>query len=287
MNTPILLSVLFLVTFMFWTGLVASTSEIVAATHDRSLMARAVLVNVLVVPALGLALAQIFELSPILRTEFLLIAFLPGGFLALNFVKLGRGNMPFTVGLVFILNLAAIALMPLLLRWLRVASGLTLSSPAAHALGLLLVLGLVPLLLGRWVQRGSQKIAQALSRPLNILSFLLFVGANIAAIQARNPAIGALDARAIAALILLVLGSWVVAWGLGGPDLATRKSLAITTSMRNVGIVLLLYARLPADSEMIGLIIAFSGLSVPMNMIFSLALHRIGRPAGEVQPRTA
>ena len=285
MNTPIFLSVLFLITFMFWTGLEAATSEIVAATHDRNLMARAVLANVLVVPALGLALAQIFELSPVLRTEFLLIAFLPGGFLALNFVKAARGNMPFTVGLVFLLNLAAIALMPLLLRWLHVVTGL--SFPGARAFGLLLVLGLAPLLLGRWVRRGSQKIAQALSRPLNILSFLLFVAANIAAIHARNPAIGALDARAMAALILLVLGSWAVAWGLGGPDLATRKSLAIATSMRNVAIILLLYAGLPADSNIIGLVIAFSGLSVPMNLLFSLVLHWIGRPSGEVQPRTA
>ncbi len=285
MNTPILLAILFLITFMFWTGLEASTSEIVAATHDPNLMARAVLVNVLVVPALGLALAQIFELSPALQTEFLLIAFLPGGFLALNFAKSARGNMPFTVGLVFILNLVAIALMPLLLRWLHVVSELRF--PEARAFGLLLALGLVPLLLGRWVRRGNRRITQALSRPLNILSFLLFVAANIAAIHARNPAIGALDRRAMAALILLVTGSWVVAWGLGGPDLATRKSLAIATSMRNVGIVLLLYAGLPPDSKMIGLVIAFSGISVPMNLIFSLALHWIGRPSGEVRPRTA
>ena len=51
----------------------------------------------------------------------------------------------------------------------------------------------------------------------------------------KSPAIKLMGHDGIAAIVLLILGAWVVGWLMGGPEIRNRKVLAISSSMRNVG----------------------------------------------------
>ena len=89
-------------------------------------------------------------------------------------------------------------------------------------------------------------------------------------------------------MALLVCGGWIIAWSVAGPDLSARKSLAITTSMRHVGLALLLCAPLPPENGIIAAIIAFGGIALIMNFLLGLVLHWIKNPRiGHVAPRPA
>jgi len=51
-------------------------------------------------------------------------------------------------------------------------------------------------------------------------------------------AIKLMGTNGIEAIVLLILGAWAAGWLLGGPEIRNRKVLAISTSMRNVGVCL-------------------------------------------------
>jgi len=286
MNLTEILWALFLMTFLFWTGLETPKGEIVRLLRQRGLMMRGFLAEVVLAPILGWVLAQAFQLSGEFRTGFLLVACLPGGLMALNFIRLARGNIALAAGVVFILNVLAILLAPLLVRLFFQNAGLR--QPGLLAIVLLLLLVVLPFYLGRLVGEHAEKFAHPLSKALNIASLLLFVAANVTAMQVRGPAVRELETSAIGAIVLLVIGSWIISWLLGGKDLRDKKTFALMTSIRNFAVARLLCMDLDPASQLVGAVIAFSGIAVPMNMIFGLIMHWIGRPAaGRVQPRTA
>ena len=72
------------------------------------------------------------------------------------------------------------------------------------------------------------------------------------------------------AIVILTVVCWVVGWTLGGPEIRNRKVLAISTAMRNFGICVPLAANYFPGSEVMAPILAFSGISIPMNMVFAL-----------------
>ena len=63
-------------------------------------------------------------------------------------------------------------------------------------------------------------------------------------------------------------------WFLGGPEIRYRKVLAISTAMRNFGICVPLAVYYFPGTEVLAPILAFSGISIPMNMVFALVTAR-------------
>ena len=90
----------------------------------------------------------------------------------------------------------------------------------------------------------------------------------------KTPAIKLMGTNGIAAIVLLILGSWVVGWLLGGPEIRNRKVLAISSSIRNVGICLPIASNYFAGMDVTVPIVAFSGIMIPMNMVFALVTGR-------------
>jgi BASS family bile acid:Na+ symporter len=90
----------------------------------------------------------------------------------------------------------------------------------------------------------------------------------------KTPAIKALSTDGIVAIIALTLVCWVVGWMLGGPEIRNRKVLAISTAMRNFGICVPLAVYYFPGTEVLAPILAFSGISIPMNMVFALVTAR-------------
>ena len=64
---------------------------------------------------------------------------------------------------------------------------------------------------------------------------------------------------------------------LGGPEIRNRKVLAMSTSMRNVGVCYAITAHYFPGTDVVVPILAFSGISIPMNMLFALITGRMLR----------
>jgi bile acid:Na+ symporter, BASS family len=271
-----ILSFLFLVAYLLSVGLETKLSEIADLLADRGLVARSLLANLVLVPALGLLLVGLFDLTPDTATGLMLLSIAPGGLFALNFARVAKGALVFAVALVFVMSLVAAIGTPLLTA-IFVTRKTGSWVPSLEIVGILLLFLVVPLMLGRALQRRSERAAPKLARLLGVLSILLFVVVTVLTASIKSAAMKSVGAGALVAIVLLVVASWGIGWLLGGPAIETRKTLAITTSLRNVAVCLAVAVYYFPDTNVSVPIIAFSGLSVPMNAVFGIATKRMRR----------
>jgi BASS family bile acid:Na+ symporter len=147
---------------------------------------------------------------------------------------------------------------------------------------MLLLLVVAPALFGRWVQTLIPKFAPKLGLWLGRLSVVIFITATVLGGSYRTGAIKLMGRNSIAVTVLLILGSWIVGWLMGGPEVRNRKVLAISSSMRNVGICLPIASSYFAGSDVALPVLAFSGFMIPMNMVFALILGRAFRDPQQI-----
>ena len=269
-----LLSYLFVVVYMFSVPLETTSGEIMRTFGDLNLMGRALLANFVVIPILGIVIGRFFDLPPDVRTGFFLLAMAPGGLLALQFARVSKGNRVFAVALLFVFCLLAILITPalVLLFFHKEQAG---KLPFGWLILLLLLLVVLPAIVGRVLQRLIPKTAPKLGLWLGRLSIVIFIIAAVMAGRFKTPAIKLMGTNGIGAIVVLVISAWIVGWLLGGPEVRNRKVLAISSSMRNVGVCLPIASDYFAGTDVSVPILAFSGIMIPMNMVFALATGRL------------
>jgi predicted Na+-dependent transporter len=281
-----LLSYLFIVVYMLSVPLETSIGEILQTLGNLKLMGRALLANFVIIPILGIFIAGFFDLPADIRTGFLLLAMAPGGLLALQFARVSKGNRVLAVALLFGFCLLAILITPalVLLFFPREGAG---NLPFGWLILTLLLLIVLPAFAGRALQMLIPQHAPKLGLWLGRLSIVLFMIAAVMAGRYKSPAIKLMGTNGITAIVLLIIGAWIVGWLLGGPEIRNRKVLAISSSMRNVGVCLPLASGYFAGTDVFVPMLAFSGIMIPMNMVFALvtsrALHDPAEGVGSIK----
>ena len=276
-DAPLYVNVLmyvFVVVYMISVMMETTRGELVTMLQDRRKMARGLLANLIIVPIVGFILVRLLNLAPDTRIGIMMLAISPGGLLALQFARISKGDRVFAVALVIVLTILAILIMPLLADWLFPR---TEGRPFIQIVLLFLLLVVAPLLVGRALQKRFPEVAPKLGRWLGLLSILIFIAAALLSGRFKTPAIKALDANGIAAIVVLTVLCWAVGWMLGGPEIRYRKVLAISTAMRNFGICVPVALHYFPSTEVIAPIMAFSGISIPMNMVFALITGKMLR----------
>jgi bile acid:Na+ symporter, BASS family len=276
-----MLSYLFVAVYMLSVPLETTSGEITKTLGDWNLMGRALLANFIIIPILGIVIAGFFDLAPDIKTGFLLLAIAPGGLLALQFARISNGNRVFAVALLFVFCLLAILVTPALVILLsyRERAG---ELPFAWLILMLFLLIVVPALVGRTLQRLIPQHAPGLGLWLGRLSIVIFIVAAVMAGRYKTPAVKLMGTSGIAAIVLLILGAWIVGWFLGGPEMKNRKVLAISSSMRNVGVCMPIATNYFVGTEVFIPMLAFSGIMIPMNMVFALVTGRALRDRQEI-----
>ncbi|MCE9625866.1 MAG: hypothetical protein K8R69_10520 [Deltaproteobacteria bacterium] len=269
-----ILSYLFIFFFMFSIGLRNPFSEALPGKKGLGWVSRALVANVLLVPLAGLLLRRWWALPPDAGVGFMLIAVTPGGLFGLHYAHLAKGDIAYALKLSVVLALAAIVLVPMNIY---VFLPTTASSKILdfRILWELFVFAMMPYLLGQSVVRYWASGARILKKILFVLVPLLFVAHHFSASQLSSMSIASVGAEVKWALVALILVSWGFGVVLGGPDLAHCKVLAIDTSMRNVAVCWLIARKSFADANVYYTILAFSGISVSMNLVFALGVRFI------------
>ena len=266
---PRILTYVFLVSTMLSIGLTVTGSEILGTMRDRRLMGRLLLANFFLVPLLGYLLILTFPLSPGTKLALALLALAPGGLRAIQFTDKVKGNLAFAAAAFFVLSLLSIVFTPILVKvLLPLQIGMNL--PFLRIILFVLVCLLIPLVVGFMIRGRSEKGAAAMGRVMLIVSNISFVATALATAAMNKEAMRSLGGQDVLALLLLVFLSMVIGWWLGGPERGNRRVLAISTSMRNAGLCLLISMRAFPESGADVAVIAFMGLMVTSNMLFTL-----------------
>ncbi len=276
------LSYLFLIVYMFSVGLETKPNEIITLLKSPKFIFNALFANLVLVPVVCLILLKVFTLSPDIKTGLLLLAFAPGGLFALNFARVSKGNVHLAVALLILLAVVGIIFTPLFAQFFLGADQKIVR--ILRLMFLLLMLIPLPILLGKWLAQHMQTDrAEKLAKFIGTLSIVLFVLVTFLSSGAKKPAMKSMGINGVAFIALLVIISWTIGWILGGKEVRDKKTMAIATSLRNVGVCLPIAIHDFSGTNVFVPILAFSGISIPMNFLFSLVTKFAFRDEEESQ----
>ena len=233
-----LLVTIALIEMMVLTGLSVTFAELGRTVRDRQLVARAVAANYLFVPAVAIALLILFDANPLVAAGFLVVAVCPGAPFGPLFADTARANVAMAAGLMVILAGSSAILSPVLLRMLLpwVSGG---EAPRIDLVAMLITLlgtQLLPLLLGLVVKHWRPQAADRLRPPLELLSKILNLSVVGLILVTQFPMLADIRMMAFAGMLALLAASLVIGWLAGTPGRDNRRTMALTTALRNVGV---------------------------------------------------
>lgn len=223
----------------------------------------------LVLPVLTFGLVLATRPSPSIALGLILVAACPGGTISNFITHRARGNAALSVSMTAFATVAAILITPLNIAFWGGLYGPTreiLRKTAIDPVSVAITVGLMlilPLILGILLNARRPVLTARLHRPLQLLSFAIFVGFVLLA-MAANWALFVRYAGAIAGLVLLhnalALGGGYVTATLAGLAPFDRRAVTIETGIQNSGLGLVLIFGFFGGMGGMALVAAFWGV---------------------------
>jgi BASS family bile acid:Na+ symporter len=259
-----------LVEMMVTVGLRVRFSDIAATAKDWRLVTGAALANYVAVPAVAVALLLVFDAKPMVAAGFLVLAVCPGAPFGPPFTAIARGNVAAAVGLMVILAGSSAIVSPLLLQGLLawLVAGETIRVDVIGIISTLVVTQLLPLLIGLSVNHWRPILAARLLDPFERASKIMNLGVAALILATQFPMLMEIRLLAFGGMLVLLVASLLAGWLAGGPDQENRKTLALTTALRNAAVGLVIatgnFAGTPAVSAVLayGIVAVFGTLAV-------------------------
>ncbi len=275
------IALVFLVNTMAAIGLKVTVGELGKAFTNHSLMTRALVVNIIIAPLLGLLLVRIFPVSANAATGILLLAAAPGGLNAIQFTSKSKDSLCYAASLLFVLTITGILLSPLVAA-LILPFGTPLTLPYGRIFLFLLLYLFLPLIAGLFIHRIWEHLADLLSKPTALCGTIAFITVVVRMMTIRKQAMASLGKIELLVMLGFIITLMVIAWLLGGPSRETRRILATATSMRNAALCFIIATNAFPDTDVIVTVIAFSGLMIPPNMLLTAYSIIKGKKSREV-----
>jgi BASS family bile acid:Na+ symporter len=271
-----------LMEMMVTVGLRVTFGELVETARSWRLVTRAALANYVLVPAVAIALLLLFQAPPLVVAGFLVLAVCPGAPYGPPFTGIAHGNVPMAAGLMVILAGSSAVVSPLLLRvllpWL--SDGETPRVDAAGMIGALLITQLLPLLAGLLLKHLRPQLATRLVNPFELVSKILNVSVLGVILAAQFHALMEIRLAAFSGMLALLIASLIIGWLAGGPDREGRKTMALTTSLRNAGVGLVIATGSFAGTPAVLAVLAYGIIAVLGSLIVALWWGRRAPPQG-------
>lgn len=230
---------LFVVTSMLAMGLNLTMTQIIQPLKNIRLVVLALLANFILVPLLAYLILMVIPLEQSLRVGLIVLSTAAGAPFLPKLVVGAKGNVAFAVGLMVLLMVVTIIYMPLVLPLLLPGVSVNPWQIAQS----LIVLMLIPLAIGLLIKSHSPDTAatyQPLMAKVSSLAMLVLLvvglGLNLSSI------ISFIGTGGILALILFIIGCFLIGFLFGGRDAGTRDVMSLGTAQRNVSAAIVVAA---------------------------------------------
>jgi len=263
-----------LVEMMVTIGLGVTLAELSGVVRNWRLLGLTLLANYVCFPAITVGLLFLFRAAdPTVSVGFLILAVCPGAPFGPPCTRLAGGNVATAVGLMAILAGTSALAAPLLLRWLLplLAKAGTLEVNSARIFGTLLVTQLVPLCLGLWLRQRRPNLAARLVKPAGQICSLLSLVTVALILYAQSGMLAEIRLRGYGAMLLLLLASFAMGWLCGGPEHGNRKAVTLTTSLRNVGVGLVIATGTFANTAAPTAVLAYGLVEIAGSLLLACA----------------
>jgi BASS family bile acid:Na+ symporter len=281
-----------LIEMMVAIGLRVTLVDLAGVARDGRLVGRAALANYVCVPAVTVGLLLLFDPHPMVAAGFLILAACPGAPYGPPFTAIAKGDVAVAVGLMAILAGSSAVVAPILLHYLLplVSGSEPLKVDAATILSTLMVTQLVPLCVGVALRQWRPLLADRLQKPADLVSKVLnlIVVGLILVVQFHS--LKDIRLRAYVGMLTLLIASWAAGWLLAGPKTSIRKTMTLTTSLRNVGVGLVIATSAFAGTPAVTAVLVYGLFGILGSFLLALgwgrarAATRRGTPQEEPSP---
>jgi predicted Na+-dependent transporter len=283
---------IFIISTMVSIGLGLSLRQIKNVLSNYGLIARGLIVNFLLVPIIAWIMTKIIPMDEVIALGFLVVSISAGAPFGPKLAQIAKSDVPFAVTMMFVLSVLTVIATPL---WLSVFLGPSSSNNASinplPLLGQILVIYILPLIIGLFVSSkystNAQKYRPVALKVSNVSFPIVIVGMVATNISGFQSLIGSLG---IITSIISVVVYAILGYIFGGPQIATKRSLAFDSAVRNVGLGLLVAAQVFSNQPNVGVMVATFGIIQIgiMGVIGALWSKRRAYDAGEImqQPTT-
>jgi BASS family bile acid:Na+ symporter len=261
-----------LIEMMVLIGLRVTFAEIAGTVRDWRLLGWAAAANYLLVPAAAIALLVVFDVSPAIAAGFLILAVCPGAPFGPPFAGIARANVSMAVGLMVVLAASSAIVSPVLLLVLLpwVSSGEAPRIDLIAMVGALLVTQLLPLLVGLLVRHRFPRLADSLLSPFELVSKVLNLSVAGLILATQYPMLAEIRMRGFAGMLILLAASLAIGWFAGGAGRDNRKTMALTTALRNVGVGLVIVTGNFAGTAAVSAALAYGIVEVFGSLLVAL-----------------
>jgi BASS family bile acid:Na+ symporter len=231
-----------LVEMMVAVGLGVTFAELAAVARDRRLVARAAVANYVCVPAVTVGLLLLFQARPMIAAGFLILAVCPGAPYGPPCTALAKGPVSVAVGLMVLMAASSALVAPLLLHVLLpwIAGDEPPKVDPTRMVVTLLATQLAPLCVGLLARHWRPALADWLLKPAILASKVLNLLAVGVILVAQFHLFAEIRLLAFVGMLMLLIASWAAGWLLAGSDSGSRKAMTLGTSLRNVGLGLVI-----------------------------------------------
>jgi BASS family bile acid:Na+ symporter len=280
-----ILATLMLFVMMVTIGLGLTFSDVAAVVLDGRLIARAMVANYLYVPAAVTVLLLIFHVKPYLAIGFLIAAVCPGAPFGPSFTNMAKGNTLTAVGLMVFLAGSSAVFAPLLLSilvpfTLNYLPPLPEDAQPFHIdtiklLTTLMISQLLPLTVGLAIRQRWPATAEKLKKPANILSAVLTTLTLVVVLSVQYRLLVDIPLKGYLLMLLLILPAVATGWFLRSRDIGQRKAMTMATSVRNVGLSLLIASSSFAGTQVVTTATAFAIFQIIAIALVAFAWGRL------------
>jgi BASS family bile acid:Na+ symporter len=163
------------------------------------------------------------------------------------------------------------ALLPLVSGHDRIAIDLT------KMLGVLLATQFVPLCVGLAIRHWRPGLAESIRRPANSLGLILNLILVTWIVATHYSLFGQLDVIRLVGMSALLLFCLVTGWLFGGPGSEDRKALALTTSLRNVGLSLVIAITAFPETPAVTAVLGYGFFEILGSLLLAAFWRKTGR----------
>jgi len=261
----------FVLSSMVAMGLNLTVGQIIAPLRNARLVVLSLLVNFVLMPLGALALAGLLRLDQPLGVGLLLLGSAAGAPFLPKLAQIAKGDLAFGVGLMVLLMVVTVGYLPLVLPSLL--PGVSVNpAKIARSLFLLMLLPLAGALAVKAyfadVAARTKPLFDRLSNLGLIVLMLLITTGNV------NNVLAVFGTGGILAGLLFIAIGFVAGWLLGGPDLSTRRVLALGTAQRNIAAALVVGSQSFSDPKVVVMVVVVAIVSLLILMPLSRVLGK-------------
>jgi len=262
----------FVVSSMLALGLGLTIPQIIEPLKDVRRVALALLANFALVPLAAYGILQVVPMDEGVRIGLVLLATAAGAPFLPKLAEVARADIPFSVGLMFLLMVATILYLPLVLPYMLPG----VEVDAVKIGKTLFIMMLVPLLIGLFVRARFQARARNWQPWLAKLSSLALVVLTLLLVALNFRNILSMVSMEGVGILLFLVASLVAGMLLGGRPVAVRNVMGLGTGQRNISAALVVAGQNFDDPQILVTLVvtAIAGLLLLMPTAAWLGKHQ-------------